>query len=779
MTSTATTEKTAETRLVIPVTGMTCAACQARVQRTLARTPGVADATVNLMLNNATVSFDPGTISAEQLVDAIRDSGYGAELPANTKGAFEEQEEAERAHAHEVQALTRKVIVALAAAAVAMGLSMGTMSESNTLIRWALLVLTSFVMVWAGRHFYTRAWSALKHGGSDMNTLISVGTGAAYLFSVAATIAPGAFLARGVQPHIYFEAVDAIIALILLGNLFEARAKQRTSEALRALADLQPRTARVMRDGQEVDVPVEQVRHGELVLVRPGERVPVDGDVASGGTAVDESMLTGESMPVAKNAGDRVYGGTMNRTGAIRITATTLGADSALARIVQLMRDAQGTRAPIQNLADRVSSVFVPTVIALSLITFGLWILLPQNTQGTQNGMLVVHAVTAAVAVLIIACPCAMGLAVPTAMMVATGKGASLGVLFKGGEALQRANDIDVVVLDKTGTVTEGRPTVTDVITVGQSNSGTTNGETTDGETTNSERAKDALLALVASAERQSEHPLADAIVQRARARGLTLSDAEGFQAVAGHGVTAVVNGTALAVGNAALMEQYAIDVSALAEAAERLTGEGKTPAYVAADGELAGLIAVADPIKATTVEAVKALTRMGIDTVLLTGDTQRTAEAIAKQAGISRVIAGVLPEGKVAAVRELQQEGRVVGMVGDGINDAPALAQADVGFAIGTGTDVAIEAGDVTLMRGDPRSVAQAIELSRKTMGTMKQNLFWAFIYNVIGIPIAAGALYPAFGIQLSPVIASGAMAFSSVSVVTNSLRLRRVRIA
>ncbi len=768
MTSTAPTEKTAGTRLVIPVTGMTCTACQARVQRNLARTPGVAEATVNLMLNNATVSFDPDAISAEQLVEAIRDSGYGAELPANTKGAFEEQEEAERAHVHEVRTLTRKVIVAMAAAAVAMGLSMWTAGESNTLIRWALLLLTTFIMVWAGRLFYTRAWSALKHGGSDMNTLISVGTGAAYLFSVAATIAPGAFLARGVQPHIYFEAVDAIIALILLGNLFEARAKQRTSEALRALADLQPKTARVVRDGQEVDVPVEQVRHGELVLIRPGERVPVDGDVSSGGTAVDESMLTGESMPVAKGVGDRVFGGTMNRTGAIRITATMLGADSALARIVQLMRDAQGTRAPIQNLADRVSSIFVPTVIALSVITFGLWMFLPRSTPGTQNGMLVVHAVTAAVAVLIIACPCAMGLAVPTAMMVATGKGASLGVLFKGGEALQRANDIDVVVLDKTGTVTEGRPTVTDVMTVGRSM----------GDRANDETANDALLALVASAERQSEHPLADAIVQGAKARGLALADAEGFQAVAGQGVTAVVNGTALAVGNAALMGQYAIDVSPLAEAAERLAGEGKTPAYVAADGALAGLIAVADPIKGTTVDAVKALTRMGIDTVLLTGDTQRTAEAIAKQAGITRVIAGVLPEGKVAAIRDLQREGRVVGMVGDGINDAPALVQADVGFAIGTGTDVAIEAGDVTLMRGDPRSVAQAIELARKTMGTMKQNLFWAFIYNVIGIPIAAGALYPAFGIQLSPVIASGAMAFSSVSVVTNSLRLRRVRI-
>ena len=759
MASTAPIEKTAaeQTKLVIPVTGMTCAACQARVQRTLARTPGVSDATVNLMLNNATVSFDPGAVTADRLVEAIRDSGYGAELPANTQRAFEEQEEAERAHAQEVRTLTRKLVVALAAAVVAMGLSMGEAGAGNTLIRWTLLVLTSFVMVWAGRHFYTRAWSALKHGGSDMNTLISVGTGAAYLFSVAATIAPDAFLARGVQPHIYFEAVDAIIALILLGNLFEARAKQRTSAALRSLADLQPKTARVVRQGLEVDVPVEEVRHGELVLVRPGERVPVDGDVATGASAVDESMLTGESMPVAKTTGDRVYGGTMNRTGALHITATTLGAQSALARIVQLMRDAQGTRAPIQNLADRVSSIFVPTVIGLSVLTFILWIVLPQRAPG---GMLVVHAVTAAVAVLIIACPCAMGLAVPTAMMVATGKGASLGVLFKGGEALQRASAIDVVVLDKTGTVTEGRPAVTDIQPVG------------------AEWSADDILRLVASAERQSEHPLADAIVESARSRGLALSDAEGFQAVAGHGVTAVVDGAALAVGNAALMQQYAIDVAPLARVAERLADEGKTPAYVAVDGALAGLIAVADPIKATTVSAVQALGRMGIDTVLLTGDTPRTAEAIARQAGIRRVIAGVLPEGKVSAVRDLQRAGHVVGMVGDGINDAPALAQADVGFALGTGTDVAIEAGDVTLMRGDPRSVGQAIELSRRTMGTMKQNLFWAFVYNVIGIPIAAGALYPAFGIQLSPVIASGAMAFSSVSVVTNSLRLRRVRI-
>jgi P-type Cu+ transporter len=753
------TNATAEERIVIPVTGMTCAACQARVQRTLTRTPGVSDANVNLMLNNATISFDPQAISADKLVEAIRDSGYGAELPATSRGAFAEQEEAEAAHAKEVRALTQKVVVAMVLAAAAMALSMqGAAGAQDTIVRWLLLVLTTFVMAWAGRQFYTRAWSALKHGGSDMNTLISVGTGAAYLFSVAATIAPSAFLARGVEPHVYFEAVDAIIALILLGNLFEARAKQRTSAALRALADLQPHNARVVVDGQELDVPVEQVRRGDTVLIRPGERVPVDGDVISGQSAVDESMLSGESMPVAKAPDGKVYGGTMNRTGALRIRATALGADSALARIVQLMRDAQGTRAPIQNLADRVSSIFVPTVMGIAILTFCLWLFLPQHAAG---GQLVVHALTAAVAVLIIACPCAMGLAVPTAMMVATGRGAHLGILFKGGDALQRANDIDVVVLDKTGTVTEGRPTVTDIVPFGD--------KFTD----------DALLALVASVERQSEHPLADAIVQSAKARELALSDAEGFTALAGHGVTAVVNGSALAIGNEALMKQYAVDVAPLRDKANALAGDAKTPAYVAVDGELAGLIAVADPIKQTTVEAVHALGALGAEVVLLTGDTRRTADAIARQAGIGRVIAEVLPEGKVDAIRKLQAEGHVVGMVGDGINDAPALAQADVGFAIGTGADVAIEAGGVTLMRGDPRGVAQAMQLARKTMGTMKQNLFWAFIYNVIGIPIAAGALYPAFGLQLNPVIASGAMAFSSVSVVSNSLRLRRVKIS
>ncbi|OYV73873.1 MAG: copper-translocating P-type ATPase, partial [Gemmatimonadetes bacterium 21-71-4] len=599
---------------------MTCAACQARVQRTLSRTPGVADATVNLMLNNATIAFDPHAISAEKLVEAIRDTGYGAELPATSRGAFVEQEEAEAAHAKEVRALTQKVVAALILAAAAMVLSMQAMGAAgarSTMVRWTLLVLTTFVMAWAGRSFYVRAWSALKHGGSDMNTLISVGTGAAYFFSVAATVVPGWFLSHGVEPHVYFEAVDAIIALILLGNLFEARAKQRTSAALRALADLQPHTARVVVDGQEMDVAVEQVRHGDTVLIRPGERVPVDGDVTGGQSAVDESMLTGESMPVPKAPGGKVYGGTMNRTGALRIRATALGADSALARIVQLMRDAQGTRAPIQNLADRVSAIFVPSVIGIAIFTFALWMLLPAHTG---SGELVVHALTAAVAVLIIACPCAMGLAVPTAMMVATGKGASLGILFKGGDALQRANDIDVVVLDKTGTVTEGRPTVTDIVPHGE------------------KFTNDALLALVASAERQSEHPLADAIVQSAKSRGLTLQDAEGFSAIAGHGVTAVVNGSALAIGNEALMKQYAVDVAPLRAKADALAGDAKTPAYVAVDGELAGLIAVADPIKESTVQAVRALGALGTEVVLLTGDTRRTADAIARQAGIGRV---------------------------------------------------------------------------------------------------------------------------------------------
>jgi len=618
-----------------------------------------------------------------------------------------------------------------------------------------LLVLTVAVMLWAGRHFYTRAWAAFRHHSADMNTLIAVGTGAAFVYSLIATLAPQFFLSRGVSPDVYYEAVIIIIALILTGNAFEARAKTATSAALRALAGLQPTSARVVRGEQEIDIPIADVARSDVIVVRPGERLPTDGEVIDGESAVDESMLTGESAPVAKTVGARVIGGTINRTGALRYRATTLGADSVLAQIVRLMRDAQGSRAPIQNLADRISGVFVPVVVSIAIATFVIWFV-AGDVAGFHAPA--VRAFAAAVAVLIIACPCAMGLAVPTAVMVATGRGAEAGVLIKGGEALQRAGAIDTVVVDKTGTVTEGRPTVTDVVAA-----------------PGSTRRGDELLALVASLESASEHPLADAIVRRAREAGLTLARAERFQSVTGRGATATVSGHEVLAGNEELLAERGIDPAPLRDAAVRLSGEAKTPVYVAVDGTLAGLLAVADPIKPTSREGIAALRERGIHVVMLTGDTQRTADAVAREAGIERVVAGVLPEGKVDEIKRLQQAGRVVAMVGDGVNDSAAIAQSDVGIAIGTGTDIAAEAADVVLMRGDLRSVVQAITLSRRTMRTMKQNLFWAFIYNVVGIPIAAGVLYPALGWLLSPVIASAAMAFSSVSVVTNSLRLRR----
>ena len=780
------------TLITIPVKGMTCAGCQAGVQKSLQRQPGVVDATVNLMLGNAAVTYDPAVTWPEALVEAIRETGYGAELPAAERTAFEEQEARDKAQTEEFQELRGKAVLSGIAGLIAMVLSMPLMAPSGAhhggpvadpFMRWAmeslspalervlpwlyrvdprvlsygLLALTVGVMAWAGRHFYTRAWSSFRHHSADMNTLIAVGTGAAFLYSVLATAVPGFFLRRGLQPDVYYEAVILIIALILTGNALEARAKSRTSAALRGLIALQPKTARVSRGTEEIDVPIEEVRSSDTVVVRPGERVPVDGEVLSGASAVDESMLTGESMPVEKGPGDRVIGGTINRTGAFRYRATTLGADSMLARIVRLMREAQGSRAPIQRLADRISAVFVPVVLQIAIVTFVVWFVAADSAPA-------VRAFAAAVAVLIIACPCAMGLAVPTAVMVATGRGAELGALIKGGEALQRAGDITHVVLDKTGTVTEGRPTVTDVLTVEATVEGRPSGE---------------LLRLVASLEASSEHPLADAIVRHARDLGLPVVPAMELQSVTGRGVLGMVDGTTLAVGNEKLMADYAVPVEPLQADAERLTAQGKTPVWVAIDGKLAGLLAVADPIKPTSREVIARLKRMGLQVVLLTGDNRRTAEAIASQAGIDRVVAGVLPEGKVEEVRRLQQEGAVVAMVGDGINDAPALAQADVGIAVGSGTDIAIEASDVTLMRGDLGGVADAIALSRRTMRTMKQNLFWAFIYNVVGIPIAAGALYPVFGLLLSPILASAAMAFSSVSVVANSLRLRRARFA
>ncbi|MEX0980062.1 MAG: copper-translocating P-type ATPase, partial [Gemmatimonadota bacterium] len=623
------------------------------------------------------------------------------------------------------------------------------------ILLYALLALTLGIMAWAGRHFYTRAWAAFRHHAADMNTLVAVGTGAAFLFSLFATFFPDFFLARGVNPDVYYEAVLFIVALILVGNMFEARAKRQTSRALRKLVDLQPATARVVRDGQELEVPAEEVTHGDVVLVRPGERIPVDGEVVHGASAVDESMLTGESLPVEKSVGDDVIGGTINRTGAFRITATKLGGDSMLAQIVRLMRDAQGSRAPIQRLVDRVTGVFVPVVISLAIATFVVWYV------AAPGAALLIPAVAASVAVLIIACPCAMGLAVPTAVMVSTGRGAEAGILIKGGEALQRARDVGTVVLDKTGTVTEGRPAVTDIVMAPESGVG-----------------EDRMLALAASLEASSEHPLAEAIVRYVDERGIGRFIAESFDSVTGRGAMGVVDGSALLIGNERLMADWATDVEPLRAVADELAERGRTPMYVAVDGRLTGAIAVADPIKASSREAIRRMHRMGLDVVMLTGDNRRTADAVAREAGIDRVVAEVLPEGKVEEVRRLQELGQVVAMVGDGINDAPALAQADVGIAIGTGTDIAAEAGDVVLMRGDLRGVPSAIHLSRQTLRTMKQNLFWAFVYNTLGIPIAAGILYPAFGLLLSPILASAAMAFSSVSVVTNSLRLRTVRL-
>src|SRR5215207_9935144 len=583
----------------IPVSGMTCAACQARVQRTLQRQPGVVDAGVNLMMHDATVRYVPDAVSPEQLVAAIRATGYGAELPPVEENAFAEQEARDQAQASEFAELKRKAIVSGVIGALAMFAPMVLMPVvSHGVMNAVLLALTVLVMTWAGRHFYTRAWAAFRHHSADMNTLIAIGTGAAFVYSLIATLAPGFFLRRGVAPDVYYEAVIVIIALILTGNAFEARAKTATSAALRALARLQPPTARVVRGAQELDVPVAEVRSGDEVVVRPGERLPVDGEVLSGESAVDESMLTGESAPVPKAAGARVIGGTINRTGALRYRATTLGAQSVLAQIVKLMRDAQGTRAPIQNLADRISSVFVPVVLSIAIATFVIWFV-AGDVAGFNAPA--VRAFAAAVAVLIIACPCAMGLAVPTAVMVATGKGAELGVLIKGGEALQRAGSLDTVVLDKTGTVTEGRPAVTDVVVL------------------DSRRRETEILALAGAVERQSEHPLADAIVTAARTDGTTLGVAESFGSEPGRGVTGVVDGTAVAVGNERLMADWSVDVTAALAEARRLGSEAKTVVFVAADGAIAGVIAIADPIKASSREAVASLRRLGLDVVLLT----------------------------------------------------------------------------------------------------------------------------------------------------------------
>jgi P-type Cu+ transporter len=781
-------------RVTIPVTGMTCAACQSFVQRTLASEAGVRDANVNLMLNNATVTFDPAMTSVSALVDAIRNTGYGAEAPALHASVLAEQEEHDREQLGEYKQWRLKAVVSLAAGFCAMVLSMPLMSSAGGMermndplmnwnmrvidpvlrgalpwmyrmndnaIRWFLFALASLILGWAGRGFYTKAWSALRHKTADMNTLVALGSGAAFLYSAASTIAPGFFVAHGIAPDVYFEAAILIVGLVLTGNALESRAKGQTASALRKLVQLQPKTAIVVRDGVERNLPLDSIDEGDVILVRPGERIPTDGEVISGKSSVDESMLTGESLPVEKAARDRVIGGTLNQRGAFQYRATSLGAGSTLAQIVRLLREAQGSRAPIQRVADRISAIFVPTVLGISILTLGIWRLLAPHTG-------IMQAFAAAVTVLVIACPCAMGLAVPTAVMVATGRGASFGILIKNGEVLQRMEKVDTVVLDKTGTITEGRPRVTDVLSAPT--------QSADVQTIHAENR---LLRIAAALERASEHPLAEAVVRYAEERNLDLPHVQGFESLPGFGVVGSVDDETVSIGNAALMKRDGVVTEALEEAAERFSEDGKTPVWIAIGGRLAGIVAIADTIKSNSRVAIGKLHEEGLRVVMLTGDNERTARAIARESGVDEVIAGVLPAGKADSIKGLQREHRVVAMVGDGVNDAPALAQADVGLVMGSGSDIAMEAADVTLMRNDLTGVAAAIALSRGTMRVMRQNLFWAFLYNVIGIPLAAGVLYPVCGLLLSPVIASAAMALSSFSVVMNSLRLRRLQLS
>ena len=735
--------------------------------------PGVVDASVNLMMHSAAVTFDAGVASPEQLVEVIRKTGYGAELAPPEETVLGEQRSREQSDADHYATLKRKAIVSGIVGAIAMVISMSSLSGASmgvelpsygaTSVRMLLLAMSLFVMVWAGRHFYAHAWTAFRHHSADMNTLVAVGTGAAFLYSAIATFAPNVFVSQGVSADVYFEAVIVILAFVLTGNVFEARAKTQTTKALQSLVQLQPKTARVVRGNGDVDVAVEDVVAGDVILVRPGERIPVDGEVVSGSSSIDESMLTGEAMPVVKNVGDRAIGGTINTTGSLRLRATTLGARSVLSQIVELMRDAQSSRAPIQALADRVSSIFVPVILSLAVVTFVVWFIAADQAP-------LVRAFSTSVAVLIIACPCAMGLAVPTAVMVATGRGASFGILIKGGEALQRAGNVTTIVLDKTGTITAGAPRVTDVVMARRNiamGSTTAAGAPLDA---------DAIVALVASLESASEHPLGNAIVRYAREKSLNVVAPQEFQSITGRGAYGVVNGRAITVGNAAMLADFSVSVASLRTKASEFAAEGKTTLFAAVDGEIASVIAVADTIRPTSASAIGSFRALGLDVIMLTGDTERTAQYIAKSAGIDHVQAELMPDGKVAAIKALQNAGRVVAMIGDGINDGPALAQANIGMAIGTGADIAVEAADVVLMRGDLEGAVQAIRLSRGTMQTMRQNLFWAFVYNVVGIPIAAGVLYPAFGLLLSPMLASAAMAFSSVSVVTNSLRLRKV---
>ena len=739
-------------RLDLRVTGMSCASCAANVERALKRVVGVRAANVNLATSRATVMFDPRRVDAGRIVWAVRDAGYG--VPDAGGDPERRGGEALRAD-EEYRTLKTSVIWG---GALALVVFLGSMRHwfpwmpgvlQNSWVLWALATPVQFGL---GRRFYKGAWGALRHRSADMNTLVAVGTTAAYLFSAVATAVPGLLRSAEVGPQVYFDTSAVIIVLVLFGRMLESRAKGRTSDAIRKLMGLHPRTARILDTAGEREVPVEEVRVGDVLIVRPGEQIPVDGTVLEGRSSIDESMITGESLPADKGPDDAVIGATLNKWGSFRFRAAKVGEDTALAKIIRLVQEAQGTKAPIQRLADVIAGYFVPVVIGVAVLTFVVW-----SVFGPPPKL--VFALLNFVAVLIIACPCALGLATPTAIMVGTGKGAERGILIKSGESLETVHRVDTVVFDKTGTLTTGRPETTDIIPA----AGMT-----------AER----LLFLAASAEMGSEHPLGQAIVRGARARGIEVEHPGDFRALEGLGVEAAVKGARVIVGSRKLVEGAGIDASPLVAHAESLAGEGKTTAFVGVDGRLAGLIALADTLKPSARPAVEKLRGMGLAVIMLTGDNRRTAGAVAAEAGIDDVIPEVLPGDKAEVVRKLQAEGRRVAMVGDGINDAPALAQADVGMAIGTGTDVAMASADITLIAGDLAAVVSAFELSRRTIRTIKQNLFWAFVYNIVGIPVAAGVLYPVFGLLLNPMIASAAMAMSSVSVVSNSLRLRRAKI-
>lgn len=736
----------------IPIQGIQCASCVQSIEKTLLQTKGITKAVVNLATAKARVEYLPSEVGLAEIKKAIEDTGYKV---LNIPGEDGIEDLESRARENEYKDLKRKFIAGLVLAAI---IFLGSMPHlfpwgpdflNNFYVLWLLATPVQF---WIGWQFYKGAWGAFKHRNADMNTLIAVGTSAAYVYSVVATLFPQFFVSGGINPQVYFDTSAMIIVLILFGRLLEARAKARTSDSIKKLIGLQPKTARVKRNGKDVDVPIKEVAVGDEILVRPGERIPIDGVILEGKSTVDESMISGESKPVKKEPGGDVIGATMNKTGSFRFRATRVGKETALAQIIQLVEEAQGSKAPIQRLADIIAGYFVPIVISIAIATFIIWF-----NFGPEPAL--TFSLLNFVAVMIIACPCALGLATPTAVMVGTGKGAENGVLIKGGESLETAHKVDTIVFDKTGTLTKGEPEVVDIYVL------------------DSFTEKD-VLKLAASAEKASEHPLGEAIVKKAEEWNIPLPDPQQFDAIEGRGIKAIVSGEDVLVGSAELMRSQNIKCNGLIDKAEGVSQEGKTPVCMAVNGKAAGLLAITDPLKDDSVDAVAQLKNMGLEVALLTGDNRKTAEVVAQRAGIENVISEVLPQDKVNEIKKLQADGKKVAMVGDGINDAPALVQADVGIAIGSGTDVAMEASDITLIKDNLAGVVSALDLSKKTVRTIKQNLFWAFIYNTIGIPVAAGILYPFFGILLSPIVASAAMAFSSVSVVSNSLRLKRAKL-